>query len=210
MEVVQAELETHADILAKDADGKAFLLVKVQADKAEYKSVQKLLYTWQAVNSLIPFAMFVNLEKTWIYKRHHKNFTQEPIQKFKTGDILKFYDENFDKKQILKPYLITLVEAWLGDLAYNWKWENPPASKHLDEIGLLQKIKGGTTQCEVELKPLIRQYIPEDILNKIQEEIESLVYEAYGSNSGKMPEYLQQKIQKTSDKILAFLQETDP
>ena len=208
MEVVQAELETHADILAKDVDGKAVLLVKVQADKAESKSVHKLLYTWQAVNILIPFAMFVDLEKTWIYKRHHKSFNQEPIQTFKTVDILKFYDERFDKKQILKPYLITLVEAWLGDLAYNWKWENPPASKELDEIGLLQKIKSGTTQCEVELKPLIRQFIPEYILNKIQKEIESLVYEAYGSDSGKIPDHLQQKIKETSDKILAFLQET--
>jgi hypothetical protein len=210
MEVAQPELETHADILAKDVDGKVVLLVKVQADKAEYKSVQKLLYTWQAVNSLIPFAMFVDLEKTWIYKRHHKSFTQEPIETFKTGDILKLYDEKFDKKQILKPYLITLVEAWLGDLSYNWKWENPPASNQLDEIGLLQKIKSGTTQCEVELKPLIRQFIPEDILNKIQKEIESLVYEAYGSNSGKIPDSLQQKIKETSDKILTLLQETDP
>jgi regulator of RNase E activity RraA len=47
MEVVQAELETHADIIAKNVDGKAVLLVKVQAEKSEYKSIQHFIKTWQ-------------------------------------------------------------------------------------------------------------------------------------------------------------------
>jgi hypothetical protein len=59
MEVVQAELETHADIIAKNVDGNAVLLVKVQADKSEYQSIQHFIKTWQTLNILIPFAMFV-------------------------------------------------------------------------------------------------------------------------------------------------------
>ena len=43
MEVAQATFEIHADILAKDDDARIVLLVKVQANKAEYKSVQQLI-----------------------------------------------------------------------------------------------------------------------------------------------------------------------
>jgi hypothetical protein len=43
-------------------------------------------------------------------------------------------------------YLLTLVEAWLRDLAYHWKSEDPPGSEELGRAGLLEKLEGGTTQ----------------------------------------------------------------
>ncbi len=48
-------------------------------------------------------------------------------------------------------YLETLVEAWLRDLAYHWKSETPPESEKLAEIGLLQRLEGGTTHSLVNI-----------------------------------------------------------
>jgi hypothetical protein len=70
----------------------------------------------------------------------------EPIVHFDTGTILKHYDADFSKKRVFEDYLLTLVEAWIRDLAYHWKSEIPPGSQELEHAGVLQKIAGGTTQ----------------------------------------------------------------
>ena len=44
-----------------------------------------------------------------------------------------------------------LIEAWLRDLAYNWKSEIPPASEQIAAIGLLPLLAGGTTKSGVEI-----------------------------------------------------------
>jgi hypothetical protein len=47
---------------------------------------------------------------------------------------------------VFESYLLTLVEAWLRDLSYHWKSENPPGSEELRSAGLLKRLEGGTTQ----------------------------------------------------------------
>jgi hypothetical protein len=56
------------------------------------------------------------------------------------------YDPEFPRERVFESYLLTLVEAWLRDLAYHWKSENPPGSEELGRAGLLEKLEGGTTQ----------------------------------------------------------------
>ena len=63
-----------------------------------------------------------------------------------TEQILQHYDPGFAGKRVFEPYLLTLVEAWLRDLAYHWKSEDPPGSEELAKTGLLEKLEGGTTQ----------------------------------------------------------------
>jgi len=45
---------------------------------------------------------------------------------------------------VFESYLLTLVEAWLRDLAYHWKSEDPPGSEELGKAGLIEKLEGGT------------------------------------------------------------------
>jgi len=70
----------------------------------------------------------------------------EPIAHLDTRQILQHYDPEFPNKRVFEFYLLTLVEAWLRDLAYHWKSENPPGSEELGSTGLLEKLEGGTTE----------------------------------------------------------------
>lgn len=70
----------------------------------------------------------------------------EPLIHLDTRQVLQHYDPEFAGKRVFEPYLLTLAEAWLRDLAYHWKSENPPGSAELGRTGLLEKLEGGTTQ----------------------------------------------------------------
>lgn len=193
MEVAQANFETHADILAKDVDDRIVLLVKVQPNKAEDKSVQQFIETWQTMKVLIPFAMFVDFNKIWIYKRQYLDWTGdlskalttvdvELVKTFNTIDILSFYEKDFANKTILKRYFITLVEAWIRDLAYEWKSDNPPGSEDLKQIGLLHTLEGVITQTEVDIENIFWQalnLLNQEILGRIKQEVELLYSYSY-------------------------------
>jgi hypothetical protein len=70
----------------------------------------------------------------------------EPIVRLDTRQVLQHYDPGFPRERVFESYLLTLVEAWLRDLAYHWKSEDPPGSEELGKAGLLEKLEGGTTQ----------------------------------------------------------------
>lgn len=70
----------------------------------------------------------------------------EPIVRLDTRQVLQHYDPEFPRERVFESYLLTLVEAWLRDLAYHWKSEDPPGSEELGKAGLLEKLEGGTTQ----------------------------------------------------------------
>jgi hypothetical protein len=70
----------------------------------------------------------------------------EPIVHLDTRLVLQHYDPEFPRKRVFESYLLTLVEAWLRDLAYHWNSENPPGSEEFGRVGLLEKLDGGTTQ----------------------------------------------------------------
>ncbi len=69
-----------------------------------------------------------------------------PIVHLDTAQVLQHYDPDFPRRRVFEPYLLTLVEAWLRDLSYHWKSENPPGSEELRSAGLLERLEGGTTQ----------------------------------------------------------------
>ena len=69
-----------------------------------------------------------------------------PIVHFDTPQVLSHYEPEFGKKRIFERYVLTLVEAWLRDLAYHWKSAKPPGSDELAAVGFLAKVEGGTTQ----------------------------------------------------------------
>ena len=142
----------HFDIIAHDSTGKIILLVEVKARHFENRQhrdglieqVQSYLQALQAVNMKIPFAMLVDLEKIEIFRGNTSDWS-EPVSSLQTATVLSHYEPEYGKKRIFYPYLERLVESWLRDLAYHWKSETPPASEQLAEIGLLQKLAGGTT-----------------------------------------------------------------
>ncbi len=89
--------------------------------------------------------MLVDISKIQFFKCNGNNLTQ-PIVCFNTADVLSNYEPKFREKRIFSLYLKGLTEAWLRDLAYNWKFATPPLATEMAEIGLLQLIENGKTE----------------------------------------------------------------
>lgn len=142
--------QKYIDLVAKDKDGRVVLIGEVKAGRMRHEAEEQLKHYLQGFNEKIPFGMTVNSEKIRIFK-WTKNAEPEPTCVLQTGDVLRFYEPDFERKQILETYLTTLTEAWLRDLAYHWKSTNPPASVELEAIGLLAQLADGTTEDEVAL-----------------------------------------------------------
>ncbi len=80
-----------------------------------------------------------------LYRLTEKELS-DPVVHLDTPKVLSHYDPDFTGKRIFEFYLLTLVEAWLRDLAYHWKSPNPPGSEELKAAGFLGRVEGGTTQ----------------------------------------------------------------
>ncbi len=93
----------------------------------------------------VPFLLTIDPNRISLYRPAGEDLG-EPIAHLDTRQVLQHYDPEFSRKRVFEAYLLTLVEAWLRDLAYHWKSENPPGSAELGGTGLLEKLEGGTTQ----------------------------------------------------------------
>ncbi|KJH70159.1 hypothetical protein [Aliterella atlantica] len=144
-----------ADVIAFSKNGEPVLLVEVKSSEPNSKNdlyihqaINKIISYLRGADELIPFAMLVTLKNIQIYQWDGIKLS-EPIACLQTGDVLSYYETEFKNKKIFHLYLTTLVEAWLRDLAYHWKFPNPPAKKELETIGLVKRLVNGTTQAEV-------------------------------------------------------------
>lgn len=146
-----------ADIIAFNNIGKPILLIEVKSNGSKTvgrlqakTAINKIVYYLNLADQLIPFAMLVTPENIQIFQWDEKKLSK-PIVCLQTADILSYYEPEFRDKRIFSLYLTTLVEAWLRDLAYHWKSQNPPGSQELEAISLLEKLADGTTQTEVKI-----------------------------------------------------------
>ncbi|GAX36070.1 type I restriction enzyme HsdR N-terminal domain-containing protein [Nodularia sp. NIES-3585] len=150
MEAVKLPIRhNEVDIIATDKHGEIVLIVEAKAQKLQTKSnaIAQLKFYLNRLEVNNAFAMLADLEEIEIFKVNNENDFQK-ILSLKTVDILKYYDAEFPVKKIFKLYFMTLLEAWLRDLAYHWKSVKPPASEELATIGLLDMIKEGDTYSQ--------------------------------------------------------------
>jgi hypothetical protein len=84
---------------------------------------------WQLAKSdvRVPFFLTIDPDRIQLYRPTEENLG-EPIVQLDTRQVLQHYDPELPQKRVFKFYMLTLVEAWLRDLAYHWKSENPPGS----------------------------------------------------------------------------------
>ncbi|WP_066375172.1 MULTISPECIES: type I restriction enzyme HsdR N-terminal domain-containing protein [unclassified Anabaena] len=155
-----------ADIVVLDKEEKLVLFVEVKSHTitniTQQKQVisqikfylQHIHHTNRFVLADNPFIMLATTENITIFIWDGNDFS-DPIVSLNTENILCNYDEEFSElrnnNRISGFYLETLVEAWLRDLAYHWKSEQPPEFARLQEIGFSQKIEGGITYSQVNL-----------------------------------------------------------
>ncbi len=136
--------ENGFDAAVVDRENRAVVLVQV---KAHPVNKWEAVLPRQLANPAERPAFVLAIDPNWIhlYRPAGEDFG-EPIADLDTRQVLQHYDSEFSRKRVFEPYLLTLVEAWLRDLAYHWKTDKPPGSEELGKTGLLEKIEGGTTR----------------------------------------------------------------
>jgi hypothetical protein len=140
-----------ADIIVKDTEGQNVLLVEIKGRVLEPEIILEYFrYLETESRETFPFGMVADPENIYVLKFDSKG-PAGPFCQMKTADMLLPYDPEYKNKRIFPIYLGGLIEAWLADLAGHWNMEQPPGSEQLAEIGLLQRLRGGTTLCEVPL-----------------------------------------------------------
>jgi hypothetical protein len=127
------------------------LLVEIKVNRTPDQAIQDQLVRYlQQLTIMAPFAMSVNRHfiKIYTWDAH----TLVPVDTIAAEGILSEYDPDYANKAIYHDYLTTLVSAWLRDVAYHWRSENPPAYDQLQRLGLAQLLVNGTTEFEAVLR----------------------------------------------------------
>lgn len=140
-----------ADSAAMDKYERIFLLIKATNEVNKKWHLLEVISWLEDLKGIVPFALLVDREDIHIFKWNKENFS-EPVCTLKTVQVLGPYGEYIDSKWADEYYLSGRVESWLRDLAFHWKSENPPAAEEMAAIGLLERMEGGMTQSEVEIR----------------------------------------------------------
>jgi hypothetical protein len=132
------------DAAVVDRENHAVALIQVKAHPVDKWAtiLQRQLATFA---ERVAFVLTIDPNCIQLYRLEGERLG-EPIVHLDTQQVLQHYDPEVPRKRLFESYLLTLVEAWLRDLAYHWKSENPPGSEELGRAGLLEKLEGGTTQ----------------------------------------------------------------
>lgn len=141
-----------ADIVAEDREGRPVLLVEVKTGPITGERLQWFLDDLTEAPETIAFGMLVDPGTIRLYRRG----AALPTREFDAIGVLRHYSPEYageatrsGHKRILEIHIRTLVGAWLRDLAFRWKPGQPPMMEELEEVGLLDLIKDGTTTDEV-------------------------------------------------------------
>ena len=133
-------IEFSPSIVAKDKDEEHILMIDVNFS-GMYSSPELNILKMEKYQH-IPFLMFANSNVIRTFKS--PNFAE--IARFDTKTVLGFYNPKSIERIIFQSTLITLIKAWLHDLAYHWKSENPPYIEEMKEIGLYDLLFDGSTE----------------------------------------------------------------
>ncbi|HLP92025.1 MAG TPA: hypothetical protein VK184_25975 [Nostocaceae cyanobacterium] len=131
-----------SDITGWDKEGKKFLVSKVRArdivEDITAKVEEILKFEYQHHRVIVPYGMTATREEIKIFEWDGKELKN--CFTFSADEVLSEYDAEFRNKKIFEYYLETLVEAWLRDLASNWKTDHPPKSQELKQIGFVDQL----------------------------------------------------------------------
>lgn len=136
-------IDREFDAVVTDRDDRIVALVEVKAHPAtNWPEILPAILA--RFSEPIDFVLAVDLHEILVY-RVERGRLGERLATFSSPEILSHYDPGFASRRIFEPYLTTLAEAWLRDLAYHWKSGSPPGAEQMGEIGLLRRLEGGTT-----------------------------------------------------------------
>ena len=133
------------DAAVVDRENHAVALIQVKAHPVGDRWMAILPRQLARFGERVAFVLAIDPNSIALYRPEGEKLVG-PIVKLDTRQVLQHYDPEFPRKRVFEYYLLTLVEAWLRDLAYHWKSADPPGSEELRDAGLLEKVEEGTTQ----------------------------------------------------------------
>lgn len=144
----------NVDFIAEDKNGEPILFAEVKTWPASREDIERFFFEPVSADPRVSYGMHVDPESIVIRQRDLEY--PDSFVKLQSADILSHYAPDYRDQatpggspRILRDYLRTLTEGWLRDIAYHWKSATPPASDELVRIGLLDRLKNGTTRSEV-------------------------------------------------------------
>lgn len=142
-------------LISFDRDENPALVVVITTEPATADVMVDLNHRLQSVVPSIPFRMVVDPEVIDVVKSGCGGSKPDRVEPA-TRDALGLYDPDFAGqdteygiKQDFPIYFKERVESWLWDPADHWKLERPPRMGEPAEIGLPNRLKGGSTSDEV-------------------------------------------------------------
>jgi hypothetical protein len=132
-------LDFDPSIVALDKDDQPVLMIDVRS--SDFFALTDINILKMENYQHIPYLMFVNSNVIRIFKTP----SFEEILRLNTKETLTFYATEINKKRVSTSFIMTLIQAWLRDLAYHWKSEIPPHQEEIQKIGLLDYLIDGIT-----------------------------------------------------------------
>lgn len=131
------------DAAVTDKDDRVVALVEVkETPRSNWPEI--LAPRLKGMPETVAFILAVDTREILVYRVDGEELGG-PVASLRSAEVFSPYDPGFPTRRVFHPYLITLVEAWLRDLAYHWKSDSPPGQDELRESGFLRKVEGGST-----------------------------------------------------------------
>jgi hypothetical protein len=143
-----------ADIIAEDRNEEPVLYAEVKIQPASREDLERFTGEFLSADSRFSHGMLIDPEKMTVLRRDADH--PDSVIELKTADVLSHYAPDFRDQvprrgsaMVFHDYLRVLSEVWLDDLAFHWKSESPPGADALSRIGLLERLKDGSTRIGV-------------------------------------------------------------
>ena len=137
------------DILVTAAQRNPLLVVEVKRRKFDEAARNQLSSYSRAVGT--DFVMAVDRRQILIAPTQGGSPDWERAVTLPTESVLRHYSDVSEVDKIEGFYLESLIESWLRDFSFSWKYERPPGYDELERIGLASRLRNSETHAQAKL-----------------------------------------------------------
>ena len=139
--------ERSLDILVTGEEGQPLLVVEIKRRPLNQDMRQQISRYSKAVDA--EFIMGVDPHNILVAKTLSGLPDWNSAIKLSTPTILRHYDDDQDLNRVEGFYLQGLIQAWLRDFSFSWKYERPPGYEELSKIGLAARLRNSETHTRL-------------------------------------------------------------
>jgi hypothetical protein len=142
-------MNSEVDILVTATEGHPLLAVEVKRRVVDQAARDQVTKYSQAVGA--DFVMIIDPQQIVVARTVNGKPQWERAITLTTTSVLSHYTDVPDLQKIEGFYLESLIEAWLRDLSFSWKFKRPPGYDELEQIGLASRLQNTETHSQVSI-----------------------------------------------------------